>query len=549
MMRPDYSSVWPRGRSISLSVPATSLHANLEVSARRYPQKPCLVYYDASYSYAQVLQEVCSLAGFLQDDCGVRKGDRVLLYMQNSPQYVLAYYAILRADAVVVPINPMNRAEELQHYIRDTGASVIIYGQELHDQVAALGASAPPHKLVAAYHDYLPAAGTDLRLPDVVSEPALELTGHGVVSWKAAIARQRKPADSRVLPEDMAVMPYTSGTTGHPKGCIHTHRSTMYNTVSPAVWYDGGNQDAVFLGVLPFFHVTGMEGVMNSAIYLGATNVIMTRWDRGVAARCIERYRVGRLALIAAMVVDLLAMPDLAAYDLSSIARVSGGGAAMPEAVAEKLHHDFGLTYIEGYGMSEVMAPTHINPERHPKKQCLGIPIFDVDSRIIDPVTFKEVPQGEVGEIIVHGPQVMQGYWNSPKATEEAFITIENKRFLRTGDLGRMDEDGYYFMVDRLKRMINASGYKVWPAEVEAMMYAHPAILEACVVGVTDEKRGETVKAWVVLRENSRGAVTERDIMDWCRDRMASYKAPRIIAFTEALPKTASGKVLWRALG
>ena len=221
----------------------------------------------------------------------------------------------------------------------------------------------------------------------------------------------------------------------------------------------------------------------------------------------------------------------------------------MPEAVAEKLQREFGLTYIEGYGMSEVMAPSHINPERHPKRQCLGIPIFDVDSRIIDPVTLQEVPQGEVGEIVVHGPQVMQGYWNNEQATAEVFITIDNKRFLRTGDLARMDEDGYYFMVDRLKRMINASGFKVWPAEVESMMYAHPAILEACVIGVTDEKRGETVKAWVVLRDGSRGSVTEQDILDWCRQKMASYKAPRIVVFTDALPKTSSGKVLWRALG
>ncbi|MGO1766204.1 MAG: long-chain-fatty-acid--CoA ligase, partial [Advenella sp.] len=535
MTRPDYSAVWPRGRSSTLSIPETALHANLEISAQRYPQKTCLVYYGATYSYGQVLEQVQALAGFLQSDCGVRKGDRVLLYMQNSPQFVLAYYAILRADAVVVPVNPMNRADELQHYIRDTGATVIIYGQELHDQVATLGAFAPAHKLVAAYHDYLPQAGTDQRVPDVVATPAQPLTGDGLVLWRDVLAGGYVPLSSSALSADMAVMPYTSGTTGHPKGCIHTHRSTMYNTVSAAVWYDGGNQDAVYLGVLPFFHVTGMEGVMNSAIYLGATIVIMTRWDRVVAAQCIERYRIGRLALIAPMVVDLLAMPDLHDYDLSSIARISGGGAAMPEAVAEKLQRDFGLTYIEGYGMSEVMAPSHINPERHPKRQCLGIPIFDVDSRIVDPATLQEVPQGEVGEIVVHGPQLMQGYWNSPQATAEAFITIDGKRFLRTGDLGRMDEDGYYFMVDRLKRMINASGFKVWPAEVESMMYAHPAILEACVVGVTDEKRGETVKAWVVLRENSRGRVSEQDIIDWCREKMASYKAPRLVVFTDAL--------------
>lgn len=260
MNRPDYSAVWPHGRSRSLSVPETALHANLEISAQRYPHKSCLVYYGASYSYGQVLAQVQALAGYLQHDCGVSKGDRVLLYMQNSPQFVLAYYAILRADAVVVPVNPMNRADELQHYIRDTGANVIIYGQELHEQVALLGAAAPASKLVAAYHDYLPAAGSDQNVPDVVAEAAQALAGNGVTLWRDALAGGRVPSPSSAVPADMAVMPYTSGTTGHPKGCVHTHCSTMYNTVSAAVWYDGGNQDAVFMGVLPFFHVTGMEG-------------------------------------------------------------------------------------------------------------------------------------------------------------------------------------------------------------------------------------------------------------------------------------------------
>lgn len=548
MMKPDYSKVWPRGRGRSMTIPATTVHRNLELSALRYPDKACLVYYGASLSYALVWSQVEALAGFLQQDFGVRKGDRVLLYMQNSPQFVLAYYAILRADAIVVPVNPMNRATELQHYIQDTGASVIIYGQELREEVTVLGASAPTHQLLAAYSDYLPAEPTDLARPAVVDMPAQVVDAPGRVSWRDALARNRKPSPSLAVPDDVCVMPYTSGTTGHPKGCMHTHRSTMYNTVSSAVWYDASNQDAVYLGVLPFFHVTGMEAVMNCPIYLGATIVLMTRWDRDVAAKCIERYGVGRLALIAAMVVDLLAMPDLADYDLSSIARISGGGAAMPEAVAARLQRDFGLTYIEGYGMSELMAASHINPERAPKRQCLGIPIFDVDARIVDPSSLREVAQGEVGEIIVHGPQMMRGYWNNDAATADVFVSIDGKRFLRTGDLGRMDEQGYYFMVDRVKRMINASGYKVWPAEVEAMMYAHPDILEACVIGVPDERRGETVKAWVVLREPSRGKVSEAEILDWCRAQMASYKAPRIVAFTDSLPKTASGKVLWRGL-
>jgi fatty-acyl-CoA synthase len=208
----------------------------------------------------------------------------------------------------------------------------------------------------------------------------------------------------------------------------------------------------------------------------------------------------------------------------------------------------FSINYNEGYGMSETIGATHVNPSARPKQQCLGIPIFDVDARVIDPDTLRELPAGEVGEILIHGPQVMQGYWNSPQANSEVFVEIDGKRFLRTGDLGQIDEDGYFFMVDRLKRMINASGYKVWPAEVEAMMYAHPAIREVCVIASSDEHRGETVKAVVVLKDGFAGKVLEQEIVDWAHQNMAAYKSPRIVEFRETLPKSATGKVQWRVL-
>jgi fatty-acyl-CoA synthase len=220
----------------------------------------------------------------------------------------------------------------------------------------------------------------------------------------------------------------------------------------------------------------------------------------------------------------------------------------MPEAVAARLQTLLGLPYVEGYGMTETIAPSHLNPPDRPKRQCLGVPFVGVDSRIIDPSTLLELPQGETGEIIVHGPQVMLGYWNHPEADEEAFITLEGKRFLRTGDLGRIDEDGYFFMVDRLKRMINASGFKVWPAEVEALLYAHPAIHEACIIAAPDPTRGETVKALIVLRPEFAGKIAEQALIDWSREHMAAYKVPRQIEFVAALPKSGAGKVQWRLL-
>src|SRR5947209_11991424 len=220
----------------------------------------------------------------------------------------------------------------------------------------------------------------------------------------------------------------------------------------------------------------------------------------------------------------------------------------MPEAVARRLEEVIGLPYVEGYGLSETMAPTHINPPHRPKRQCGGIPIFNTDARVLDPDSLAELGAGEVGEIVVHGPQLFKGYWRQDEATRQAFVEHDGKRFFRTGDLGYYDDEGYFFITDRLKRMINASGFKVWPAEVEASLYAHPDIQEACVIGTLDRYRGETVKAVVVLKKDSKGKVSGQEISDWARERMAAFKVPRVVEFVEELPKTATGKILWRKL-
>lgn len=539
---------WPPGLPRHLTLPQTSLWYNVEVSATRYPDKPYIVYYDSPLSYAQFRQDCERVAGWLQQDCGVQAGDRVLLYMQNSPQWVIAYYAILRANAVVVPVNPMNKAEELRHYVSDSGASTALVAQDLYPQVAPLlgGTEGLRHLGVAAYSDYL-SGPTDLALPPFVAAPREPISAPGVTLWHEILQQGRQPGPHTAGPDELCVMPYTSGTTGQPKGCMHTHRSVMSTLVGGVQWF-GRTQDAVYLSVLPFFHVTGMAGSMNGPLFAGATIVILSRWDRDVAALCIQRQRIGIWQAISTMVVDFLSNPRLGDYDLSSLQGVRGGGAAMPEAIAKKLKDLTGLDYVEGYGMSETLAATHINPPQRPKPQCLGIPVFDVDARVLDPQTLQELPEGETGEIVVHAPQVMQGYWKQPQATAASFITLEGKRFLRTGDLAYVDQDGYFFMVDRLKRMINASGYKVWPAEVEALMYKHPAIHEACVIGVRDAKRGETVKALVVLKEEARGQVSADDIIGWAHEHMAAYKSPRIVEFVHTLPKSGTGKILWREL-
>ena len=528
---------WPPGQPRTLELPRETVYANLAATAARHPERAAIDYYGRRIAYRDLKREVDALAGFLQQHCGVARGDRVLLYLQNSPQFVIGYYAILRADAVVVPVNPMNLADELSHYVDDSQARVAIAGQDVLPRIRPLGVA---HILVASYADYLPEE-TDLPLPGF-----LKGSQHSS-AWMDAIKAGLAPAPHAAGPDDLAVMPYTSGTTGKPKGCMHTHSSVQATTV-PYLNWRGVQDAAVVLCALPMFHVTGMQAGMNSPLHLGATIVILSRWDRDCAAMQIERARVTNWSAITTMMVDFLSNPRLSSYDLSSLRVLGGGGAAMPEALARKLEEVIGLPFVEGYGLSETMAPSHINPPQRPKRQCAGIPFFNTDARVIDPETFVELTSNQVGEIIVHGPQVFRGYWNQPEATAEAFLVHDGKRFFRTGDLGYYDEEGYFFITDRLKRMLNCAGFKVWPAEVEAMLYAHPAIQEACVIGARDPYRGETVKAVVVPKKEYRGKVEPQAIIEWARGKMAAFKVPRIVEFVDELPRTATGKILWRKL-
>ena len=548
-MSRTYHNFWPKGLSYEATVPETNLFHNLEVSAARYPNKAFALFFDGVLTYRRLKDEAQRLAGYLQAVCGLEAGARVMLVMQNSPQFVIAYYAVVRANAIVVPINPMSVSEELAYFAADSGARIAIVGQEVYTRVQPLivGERACLERvIVATYSDYVNRE-TDLELPDIVAAPRMTFAERNVTSWTDAMNGQHAPGPLTAKPDDLCAIPYSSGTTGRAKGCMLKHRNLMHTAVVNTVWF-GSYQDSTQLVVLPFFHVTSMQGGMNAPIYYGGTIVLMCRWDRDLAARLIQRHRIRHWTAISTMVVDFLANPRLEEYDLSSLQRLTGGGAAMPAAVAERLQALIGAPYVEGYGLTETAAPTHINPPERPKRQCLGIPVLNTDSRVIDPDTLTELPCGEVGEIVTRGPQVFAGYWQQEAATRDAFVNIAGERFFRTGDLGYVDEDGYFFLVDRLKRMINASGYKVWPAEVETQMYRHPAIQEVCVIAAKDEYRGETVKAVVVLRETHRGQVAEQDIIEWTRTTMAAYKCPRTVQFVDSLPKSATGKVQWRVL-
>ena len=545
---PPHFRFWPEGLPKSLDYPRHSLFVNFENSVKKFPDKVFLNFYGREITYAEAAREVDALAGWLQQDAGVKQGDRVALNLQNSPQFVIAFYAILRADAVVVPINPMSKRDELQHYLNDFGAEIMIAAQDSFDEIAPLVGTTPLRKtLIAAYSDYLPGTiDPDFAPPEFLRATHATLTNATFAAWRDALPLARKPAPHIAKSDDLACLPYTSGSTGRPKACMHTHATMMAATVMFAAWERCG-ANTVALAPVPFFHVSGLTGTMNNGVYQGWTIILMTRWDPALAAKLIEKHKVTRWNCLPTMVGDVLASPESAKRHLSALKMISGGGAAMPEAITKNLKEKLGVELIEGYGMTEFMSATHMNPPDRLKRQCLGIPIFDCEALVVDLDSGAQLPPNTQGEIVMRGPHMMQGYWKQPTATEESLIVIGDKQYLRTGDVGVMDEDGYFFINDRKKRMINAAGYKVWPVEVENFFYQHPAIQECCIIAAPDARRGEQVKL-VAVKKPGNANVSADNVIAWARERMANYKVPRQVEFVPALPRSGSGKILWRAL-
>jgi len=537
---------WPKGLPATLQVPQTTLFANLEIAARRFPRKAAYIVYGHRTTWAELWRDASRLAGWLQQRCGVKRGDRVLLAGQSSPQFAAAYHAIQRADAIVVPVNPMNLAEEFAHAAEDSGARVLIAAQELWPRLRPLIGRAIDHAVVFAYSEGLD--GLDADAPEWFAAPAQPPVHPNVAGWSAALAADLSPAPATAGPEDLCLIAFTSGTTARPKGCTHSHRSLMTGAVTPAMWRSD-TAESSFLGSAPMFHMQGLQALINTTTYLGATVVLLPRWDPARAASLLQRHRVNRWGVSPPMLLDMLALPDLPAGVMDSLQVITGGGSALPEAINERLGRELGIHYLEGYGMTETASMLFANPLQRTKRQCLGIPTSGVSAQVVDPVTLEPYPPGptaESGELWVAGDQVSPGYWNNEAANRESFIERDGKRWLRTGDLVLRDADGYHFLVDRLKRMINVGGFKVWPSEVEALLHRHPAIQEACVISVPHPKRGEQVRALVVLRSGA--SLMGEALIAWSRDQMATYKCPKEVEFLAQLPRSGTGKIDWRSL-
>lgn len=535
---------WPEGLPKSLPPASHTLDDNLRDAATSLPDKTALIFYGATKTYAALNAEVTRIAGYLQKVCHLEKGDRVGIYMQNAPQFIAAFYGVIRAGGVAVPINAMHKQDEVSYICEDAGIRTVFTAQDTVANVAPLLASgAVDHVIAAHYGSELPTP-LEVQVPDSITAKAAA-PAQGVVDWAEMMAMDCPYKQIPLTVDDIAIMPYTSGSTGRGKGCIHSHASALHALNVMVTWF-GYTGDEVHLGATPMFHIVGMQGIMNAAIATRATIVIMSRWDRNTAAALIARYGVTQWCTVPTAVIDLLNTEGLETDTLGSLRLIYGGGSAMPDAIANRLQELTGLQFVEVYGMTESMGPITHNCANAPQSGCVGFPVMNTDVALLDPDTLTPVPSGEVGEIAVSGPQIMRGYWNNPEANQESFVTLEGKRFLRTGDLARADEKGRIIIVDRLKRMVNASGYKVWPTEIETRLYKHPAIAEVCVVGAKDAYRGQTVKAVAVLKPSA--TLTAQEFTAWAQDHMATYKVPRLLEVVESLPKSPAGKVLWRDL-
>ncbi|MFN4074169.1 MAG: long-chain-fatty-acid--CoA ligase [Thermus sp.] len=515
----------------------------LRENARRHPHKLALEFLGRSLSYQSLWQQVEAFAKGLQES-GLKPGDRVAIMLPNTPQFVIAFYGTLLAGGVAVNTNPMYTPRELRHQLKDSGARALVILDLLLPRYQEVKGEAPVEVLVrTGIQDYLPFP-QNLLYPLMLRRKGQAPGSLEGTPWRAFL----KPGKPHPVPldlDDLALLQYTGGTTGVAKGAMLTHRNLSSNALQVRSWIpDFQEGKEVVLGAIPFFHVYGMTVAMNLALSGAAKLVLLPRPEIKPIVEAIEKHQVTLFPGVPTLYVAFNHFPGIEKRNLKSLRACISGSAPLPVEVAERFERLTGAKLVEGYGLTEASPVTHCNPLHGPRKLgSVGLPFPGVEARVVDEEG-QEVPLGEVGELIVKGPNIMKGYWNRPEETQRAL----KDGWLYTGDMARMDQDGYFYIVDRKKDMIIAGGYNIYPREVEEVLYQHEAVQEAAVVGVPDPYRGETVAAFIVLKEAYRGKVTEKDIETFCRQNLAAYKVPRLIEFRESLPKTSVGKVLKREL-
>jgi long-chain acyl-CoA synthetase len=538
----------------TLTYPDKPLTWLLDEAVRNYGKRDAIIFYGRRFTYAQLGAMADRFAAALIE-LGVKPGDRVSICLPNIPQFPIAFYGTLKAGAVVVPTNPIYTESELQHQLADSGAETIVVLDLVYHRFVNVRHQTPVKRvIVAGVQDYLPpilAAGylvqqrhakqplpskQDLRADDMAHQ-FKDMIGKQDEHWFQLHAL---PAAAK--PDDLAVLQYTGGTTGLSKGAMLTHRNLLANAMQAWAWTEEAKEPEVILCAAPFFHSYGLTVAMNAGIWSGSSLVLMPRYKARDAVKMIEKYHPTIFPGVPTMYLGIAHEIEQHGGNIRSVRICISGAAPLPREVQANFEKLSGGKVVEGYGLSEASPVTHCNPLYGERRTGIGLPMTDTEASIQDPETGEMLPSGQPGEICIRGPQVMQGYWNQPEETAKML----RGGWLHTGDIGVMDEDGYFSVVDRAKDMIIASGYKIFPREVEEVLYAHPKVAEAVLVGVPDEYRGEAPKAFIVLKSGEQA--TAEEIIAYCKERLASYKVPKQVEFRSELPKTMIGKVLRRAL-
>ena len=530
-----WSRFWPSHVPNSMEYPAHPAWWIMFRNLPSYAERPAIRFLDPEeveeqqvLTYAELAHSCKRLAvGLLR--AGIHPGDRVAFFLPNCPALIISYYGTWLAGAIAVPCNPMNKVAELGYQLLDSGSSLLITSGSLYPLTEEVARPLGIPVFVAPAD-----TGAEEGLP-AGAQPLTDLGGDPEGFTPPHLQPER----------DLALLLYTGGTTGLPKGAMLSHRNIVANTLQFATWYSFEEGGETCISTLPLFHSGGMAGAMNVPLYSAATLLLFPRFRPAGVMKAIERYKATRFFGVPAMYSAVLNLPDCRKYNLSSLRACRTSAAPLPAATKSQFDSLAGREIlVEGYGLTETSPLAIANPIGRAKKGSIGIPLPDTDTRILDLTTGQAALPGQEGELVLRGPQVMLGYWQRPEETAAAFAG----GWFHTGDIAQTDEDGYLYIVDRMKDMINTAGYKVWPREVEEVLYQHPAVQRAAVVGVQDSYRGETVKAFLVLKDSAAGIMTADEITNFCRERLAAYKVPRHVEFCRELPTSGAGKVLKRVL-
>lgn len=549
MKRKSWLNFWPEEVPKTIKYPEVPLYDLLRRTAEKYPNQTAMIFQDNKITYRELDVLSNKFAAALHE-MGVRKGDKVALFLPNTPQFVISYYGILKAGAIVTAVSPLFKERELEFQLSNSEAETTVVLDLFYPHVKKVRDKTRLKRIiVTSIGEYLPTLkrvlGTLLK-----KVPKLKVAPEpGVFFFQDLLARYPpRPPEVEIAPkEDLAALQYTGGTTGIPKGAMLTHYNLVSNAVACKEWLRAREAEEVVLTVLPLFHIYGMTTSMNAPIYFASPMVLLPRFEPQEVLKIIKKHGVTVFCGVPTMYVVLVTQPDIAKYDLTSIRFCISGAAPLPPEVQRRFMELTGGVLVEGYGLTESSPVTHCNPldptMKTVKIGSIGLPWPDTDAKIVDTETGKKkLRPGEVGEVALKGPQVMKGYWKMPEETQ----AVLKKGWLYTGDIGRMDEDGYFYITDRKKDLLKYKGYSVYPREVEDAIYEHPAVKLCAVVGKPDPVAGEVPKAFVVLKEGTTS--TEKEIMDFVKEQIAPYKRVREVEFRKELPVTLVGKVLRRVL-